>query len=120
MPRTPIERRDNTLLNAILEVQKDTSEIKATIAVNSTRIGNIEDHLKTLNGKVASQEVRQQEQASTQSLLAASITSLQQRDTAQENVWREVQRWAVRGMAVIVLMLFWWILKQNGFPDFFK
>ena len=54
MPRKEIER--NSVLEKLDKIQETTSSIQTTIAVNSEKIGNIEDHLKMLNGKVATQE----------------------------------------------------------------
>lgn len=57
MPRrTQPERRDNTILEAVLNVQADTSEIKTIQAVQGEQINQIIKHQETLNGKVATQE----------------------------------------------------------------
>ncbi len=114
----PRERRDQTLINAVLEIQKDISAIKTSQAVATTKMEAVEDHLKTLNGKVASQEIRQQEQAATQSLLAASIQSLQKKDERDDDFWRENRGKVMWGIIGIVLMLFYWLLTNNGFPNF--
>jgi hypothetical protein len=119
MPKAPIERRDNTLLNAILEIQKDTSEIKTSQAVAASKLIDVEDHLKTLNSKVATQEARQQELGSTQTLLTASLSAIQKKDE-KPTFWERNQDKIIWGIVAIVLMLFYYLLTHNGFPDFIK
>jgi hypothetical protein len=116
---------DNAVIGLLTNQSRDLSQIKTDLAINTTKTGAIEEHLKTLNGKVATQEVRQQEQAATQALLAQAITSL--KDTMQtmetrteknDNIWRENRGKVIWGLIVIGLMLFYYILTHIGFPNF--
>lgn len=121
MPRQPIERRDATLLNAVLKIQEDTAEIRTSQAVTASKMIDVEDHLETLNSKVATQEARAQELGSTQALLTASLNAIQKTNesNAQKTTfWQRNQDKFVWGIIGIGLMLFYFLLKQNGFPDF--
>jgi len=120
MPRQQIERRDNTLLNAVLKIQEDTAEIKTSQAVTTSKLIDVEDHLKTLNSKVATQEARAQELGSTQALLTASLGAMQKQNDSKTTFWERNQDKVVWGIIVIVLMLFYYLLTNNGFPEFIK
>jgi hypothetical protein len=120
MPRQQIERRDNTLLNAVLKIQEDTAEIKTSQAVTTSKLIDVEDHLKTLNSKVATQEARAQELGSTQTLLTAAITSIKEKDDKRTTFWQRNQDKIIWGVIGIVLMLFYYLLTHNGFPEFIK
>jgi hypothetical protein len=56
----PEEHDQQALLVMLSNVQRDTGQIKNDLAVNTTKTGYIEDHLRTLNGKVVKQEERLQ------------------------------------------------------------
>lgn len=56
-----LENQDQSGIMALLaNLARDTSQIKTDLAVNTTKTGYIEEHLRTLNGKVVKQEERQQ------------------------------------------------------------
>jgi Fe2+ transport system protein B len=105
MPRQPIERRDNTVLQAVLEIQKDTSKIITSQAVTETKLSAVEEHLKNLNSKVATQEARQQELGSTQTLLAATIASLQKRDDREDEQRSWLQRLTIEKILGFVMTI---------------
>jgi hypothetical protein len=54
------EEQNQTVISLLTNLTRDTSQIKTDLAVNTTKTGYIEDHLRTLNGKVVKQEERQQ------------------------------------------------------------
>lgn len=49
-----------TIITLLTNLTRDVGQIKTDLAVNTTRTGYIEDHLRTLNGKVIKQEERMQ------------------------------------------------------------
>jgi hypothetical protein len=51
----------NAVIGILNNLQRDTSQIKTDLAVNTTKTGYIEEHLRTLNGKVLKQEEKQQQ-----------------------------------------------------------
>lgn len=112
MPRTTTpERRDNSILDAILSVQADTSEIKTTIAINSERIANINDHLAKLNGKVAAQEANGNSYKTIQDtqtrILQELVTKDEQRDANRSKLtWLTIENIfkAIFGIAIAYLL----------------
>ncbi len=50
----------NAVIGLLTNQSRDLSQIKTDLAVNTTKTAAIEDHLKTLNGKVLKQEERLQ------------------------------------------------------------
>ena len=66
----------NALLAVLTNVQRDTSQIKTDLAVNTTKTGYIEDHLRQLNGKVVKQEEKQQKADEERAQLASSVQDL--------------------------------------------
>jgi hypothetical protein len=66
----------NVVLGILNNLQRDTSQIKTDLAVNTTKTGYIEDHLRQLNGKVVKQEERQQKAAEERIALKEDVTGL--------------------------------------------
>jgi hypothetical protein len=100
MPRTKDpERRDNTLLEAILTVQSDTSEIKTNQAVQGEKIGNIESHLEKLNGKVATQE------ANTSTLKSAVDILINKEGQRSKIEWLTIENLFKLGFALLLAFL---------------
>jgi hypothetical protein len=56
------EEQNQAVISLLTNITRDTGQIKTDLAVNTTKTGYIEDHLRTLNGKVAKQEERLQHQ----------------------------------------------------------
>ena len=77
----------NAVIGLLTNLQRDTSQIKTDLAVNTTRTGYIEDHLRTLNGKVVKQEERQQQADKERSLLQDEVTELRQSKRRWNDGW---------------------------------
>lgn len=52
--------QDQSVIALLTNITRDTGQIKTDLAVNTTKTGYIEEHLRTLNGKVIKQEERLQ------------------------------------------------------------
>lgn len=51
---------ETTMITLLTNLTRDVGQIKTDLAVNTTKTGFIEEHLRTLNGKVIKQEEKQQ------------------------------------------------------------
>lgn len=56
------DEQNQAIIGLLTNLGRDTSQIRTDLAVNTTKTGYIEEHLRTLNGKVAKQEERLQHQ----------------------------------------------------------
>jgi hypothetical protein len=121
MPRQPVERRDNTILQAVLETNRLIAEQGKELASNTTETRLLKESVQTLNGKVVGHETRLQTQEGLNALMAQQIQNLKLREDKAESrttFWQRNQDKFIWGIIGIGLMLFYFLLKQNGFPDF--
>lgn len=56
------EDQNQAVIPLLTNLSRDVGQIKTDLAVNTTKTGYIEEHLRVLNGKVAKQEERLQKQ----------------------------------------------------------
>lgn len=54
------QENQNSIIAMLSNITRDTGQIKTDLAINTTKTGYIEEHLRVLNGKVVKQEERQQ------------------------------------------------------------
>ena len=54
------EDQNQAVISLLNNITRATSQIQTDLAVNTTKTGYIEEHLRTLNGKVSKQEERLQ------------------------------------------------------------
>jgi hypothetical protein len=66
----------NAVIAILNNLQRDTSQIKTDLAVNTTKTGYIEEHLRTLNGKVVKQEEKQQKADEERGKLSMTVKDL--------------------------------------------
>lgn len=121
MPRTPVERRDNTILNAVLETNKLINEQSIELAKNTTETRLLKESVQTLNGKVAGHETRLQTQEGLNALMAQGLQNLKDREEAAESkttFWSRNQDKFIWGVIGLGLTLFYFLLKSAGFPAF--
>ena len=113
MPKTPTERRDNTLLNHIIEIKKD-------LAANTTETKNINARLDKLNGSIARHETDLQLIKETVKANTLKIDNVTKKEDGQSETWRRWSDKLIWTALVIVAMLFYYILTNNGFPHFLQ
>ena len=125
----PEERRENDkiILDRLEKIQDDSTQFKINLALNTQATKGIEknvtaiqEHLKTLNGKVITQAASIQALQAADVLTAAYIKKAEDdklRASEEKNGWRD---WAIKGIIAIVVMLFYYLLTHAGFPDFFN
>jgi hypothetical protein len=93
-------------------------EIKSNLAVNTTKTTAIEEHLKTLNGKVAAHESRLQvtegHDALSNQLLQQVVSQLNEKKSEKRD-WVD---WGMKALIALTAALFYWLLTTNGFPKF--
>ena|ERR1041385_9030254 len=82
----------NAIIGILNNLQRDTSQIKTDLAINTTRTGYIEDHLRQLNGKVVKQEERQQQTDKTLTSLKDDTAQLQLSKRRWNDGWLGVLR----------------------------
>lgn len=101
------ERRDNSVLQALSDIRVELISIGKDLAVNTTKTGYIEDHLKTLNGKVAAHESRLQLNESSLSLQTQVLTELTTQTKEDKTFWKankEKFAWLVLGSGFSLLV----------------
>lgn len=105
----PEERRQGDLL--ILE---KLSDIQTNLALNTRETSRIADAQVKTNGKVAAHEVRMQTLEANQALISTNLAK-------SDNKKGEWLDWFIKGVIVIGLALFYYLLVNAGsFPDFLK
>lgn len=77
----------NAIIGILNNLQRDTSQIKTDLAVNTTRTGYIEEHLRTLNGKVIKQEEKQQAADQERLVLKEEVSELRQSKRRWNDGW---------------------------------
>lgn len=82
----------NAVIAILNNLQRDTSQIKTDLAVNTTKTGYIEDHLRQLNGKVVKQEERQQKIEEAQATVTIDVRDLKTSKRRWNDGWLGVLR----------------------------
>lgn len=114
MPKNSlVERRDQTVLNHLID-------IKTGLAENTAETRALTDQVKTLNGKVAGHESRLQSLEVDKAVNSKRNEQEDKRDDFKTQLFRRWTDRLVWGAFVIFLMLFYYLLTHNGFPDFIK
>jgi len=100
-------------------------DIKTGLAENTLETRQLKEQVTALNGKVAGHETRMQASESSQALLSQTIQMLHEREdkreareAQREDFWQENRSKFVWGLIGVLLMLFYWLLTNNGFPKF--
>jgi hypothetical protein len=103
----PKERRDNTVLNKLIEIERELS-------INTTETKNIVTRLDKLNGSVAEHArtisiLERATDANTQTLV--NISNSEEKNAKTKSDW---VIWFQRGLAVIALYLLYSLLTTAG------
>lgn len=107
-PKIPIERRDNTILNAVLETNKLINEQSIELAKNTTETRLLKESVQTLNGKVAGHETRLQAQEGLNALMSQGLQNLKDKEAKAESktsFWQRNQDkivWGIIGMGILL------------------
>lgn len=91
----------NAVIGLLTNLQRDTSQIKTDLAVNTTRTGYIEDHLRTLNGKVLKQEEKQQQADKERGDLITKVGELETSKRRWSDGWLGILRYI--GIAILAI-----------------
>lgn len=110
----PKERRDNSVLEAVMAVSKQASNLEVKLAENTNETKNIVSHLSQLNGSVAKHEAAIG--AAVQNLALLTQTVQLQQDMLKEskssrNTWLD---WLLKGIVGIALLLLYSLLTNAG------
>lgn len=108
------ERRDNTVLQAVLDLTKQVSAIQTELAVNTTETKNIVARLDKLNGSVAKHDTAISLNEQAIALLTQTISELSKSRAASNENRSNWLDWLLKGLAVIALLLFYALLTRTG------
>jgi len=107
------ERRQGDLL--ILE---KLSEVHTELALNTQATKQTTQELTKLNGKVVAHESRLQAIESNQALISNNLAQVNQANIKRNDQYSGWRDWAVKGVIAVIVMLFYYLLANNGFPNF--
>ncbi len=107
------ERRQGDLL-----IMDKLSAMHTDLALNTQATKQTTVELAKLNGKVVAHESRLQAVEANQALISTNLTNLNTINTTKSNEFRGWRDWAVKGLIAIIVMLFYYLLTHNGFPQF--
>lgn len=88
------------------------------LALNTRETTRIAEYQKSTNGKVAAHESRLQAIESNQALISNNLAQVNQSNITRNNQYSGWRDWAVKGVIAVVVMLFYYLLINNGFPNF--
>lgn len=80
------------LVALVGNIARDTSQIKTDLAVNTTKTGYIEEHLRTLNGKVIKQEERLQIADKERGDLTNRVIGIERKNKRWDDGWIGVMK----------------------------
>lgn len=100
------ERRQGDLM-----IMDKLSLMHTELALNTRETTRLAEYQKTTNGKVAAHESRLQAIESNQALISNNLATINQ----TKKDWLD---WLLKGLVVLGLLLAYYLLTHNGFPDF--
>jgi DNA primase large subunit len=109
---------DKVILDRLEKIQDDITSTKISLALNTKATTDIEDHLRTLNGKVITNQNSIQALQASDVLKTAFLKKIdddKERNIKHRSGWQD---WTIKGVIAIVVMLFYYLLTHNGFPHF--
>ena len=107
------ERRQGDLL-----IMEKLSAMHTDLALNTRETTRIAEYQKATNGKVAHHETRLQAIESNQALISNNLAQLNQINVDRSKESKGWKDWAIKGVIAVIVMLFYHLLINNGFPDF--
>jgi hypothetical protein len=109
----------NAVIGLLTNQSRDLSQIKTDLAVNTTKTAAIEDHLKTLNGKVLKQqdELQQLNDATAKNTAFREASELAH-DKRKDRMWDILEKalWAIiPGLAIGIWQTIQYLINQGVF-----
>lgn len=102
-----------------LVIMEKLGAMHTELALNTQATKQTTIELTKLNGKVVAHETRLQAIESNQALISSNLSTLNTVNAEKSNEVRGWRDWAFKGVIAIVVMLFYYLLTNNGFPNFF-
>jgi hypothetical protein len=114
------ERRQGDLLimDKLAAIQEKQSDMHTELALNTQATKQGTEQITRLNGKVAAHESRLQAIESNQALISNNLAQVNQSNIVRNNQYTGWRDWAVKGVIAVIVMLFYYLLTKNGFPNF--
>jgi RNase H-fold protein (predicted Holliday junction resolvase) len=100
------ERRQGDLL-----IMDKLSVMHTDLALNTQETKRTTEQLTKLNGKVLAHESRLQTMEANQALISSNLAEAK----TKKSEWTD---WLLKGIVVVALALFYYLLTHNGFPNF--
>jgi hypothetical protein len=107
------ERRQGDLM-----IMDKLSAMHTDLALNTRETTRIAEYQKQTNGKVAAHETRLQAIESNQALISNNLAQINSLNAAKSSQSRDWKDWGLKGIIAIAVMLFYYLLTNNGFPNF--
>lgn len=122
------ERRDQTLLQEVLKIGKDVSDIKVSLAVNTTETKNINGRLDKLNGSIYAHEASISSLKENVAINTRVIDQIQKKEDGKDQKeerdqekkadrlrrWTDKAIWAALGVAGIFIIRLLALLANTG------
>jgi hypothetical protein len=113
MPELP-DRRDTQVLQAVLDLTKQVSDIQTELAVNTNESRNIVSRLDKLNGSVAKHDTAISLNEQAIALLTQTLTGFAKNKDSSEATKSQWLDWLLKGLVVVGLLLFYKLLTHTG------
>src|SRR5258708_288486 len=115
------ERRDNTVLQAVLDLTNKVSEVQVELGKNTTETKNIGIRLDKLNGSVAEHARPISTLDRAVEVHTQTIASLARAEDTKMQFKTNLQELLYKGLIVVALLLFYTLLTHTGIvKDFLK
>ncbi len=93
---------DNIILDRLDKLQETSTKTQIDLALNTRATQGVEEHLKTLNGKVAAHETRMQSVEGAQAITSTAVARIQGDDDDKRKTRRSDYnklKWILIGLA---------------------
>lgn len=105
------ENENPAVIQLLTNLGRDVGQIKTDLAVNTTKTAAIEDHLKTLNGKVVRQEAAIQVLNNDNRDTKAFVTEQQNMKRRKSDNWRGLIEKILLIIIVPLLAALWQVIQ---------
>ena len=109
----PKDRRDNTVLQAVLDLTKQVSEVQRELSVNTTETKNIVTRLDKLNGSVAKHDTAISLNEQAIALLTQTIAAVTKNQNEERKVLGNWTDWLLKGLVVLGLIILYTLLIKS-------
>lgn len=108
---------DKVILDRLEKIQEDITQTKINLALNTQSTSGIEDHLRTLNGKVATNQssiIALQAQSTLASAYIAESKAKKEKSDDKRGVFTTRLLWAIAGAIALFIGRFLIVAEQAG------